>query len=443
MDPTLPRYGTDFIAKLNHHPREHSTFPRVLRETVWIISGGIGLRNSSYSSFSLAIVVLLALNFTALAKPLSDEVVRLLPTELGGFRLVGVVRPSDKLAREGLLSPQASGETLEADRHSSVAEAEYVSSENARFFVEVVRLPRDSDAYSLLTISARSVRDPVRPEFGQITQEVGAASVVLPGRIAFFKGRVFVRVTASEPDAQDPNNVAALARLISDRIEKGEADIPVLVKHLPQWEKAQGRVVYLAGFRSLGALLPDQPLLDTVRSEGDADAIATTYGSIQFIIVEYNTPQLAGDNDRTIVAKIEEMRVQGQPLPSAYRRVGNYSVFVFNAPDEPTAKGLIDQVEYEQVVQWLGDNPYMLEKVQREYYETTAGVLVAVVKASGLSLLVCLAAGGFLGALLFSRRRAQQRHAEAFSDAGGMLRLNIDDIAPPTDATLVGPGSRR
>jgi len=386
-------------------------------------------------------MLLLALNCTALAKPPSDAIIRLLPKELGGFRVVGVVRESDALAREGLLGPQAAAQRLEADRHYSAAEAEYISSDNSPLLVEVVRFSRDSDAYSLLTIAARSAR--AHAELGQITREVGTACVVLPGRIAFFKGTTFVRVTAREPAAQDPHNLLALAHLISDRIEKGEADVPVLVKHLPRWEEAQGRAVYLAGFGSLKTVVPGQPILDSVSSEGDADAVAVNYGPIQFVIVEYNTPQLAGDNDRTIVAKIEELRTQGQLVPSTYRRVGNYSVFVFNAPDEETAKGLIDQVEYEQVVQWLGDNPYMLEKAQREYYETTAGVLVAVVKASGLSLVLCLAAGGFLGALLFSRRRAQQRHAEAFSDAGGMLRLNIDDVTRQTDPSkLVGPGSR-
>ncbi|MCA1574955.1 MAG: hypothetical protein LC770_10550 [Acidobacteria bacterium] len=392
---------------------------------------------------SLAVMLLLALNSTALAKPPSGEVVQLIPKEIGGFRLVGGVRQSDALAREGLLGPQAAGQRLEADRHYSGAEAEYLSSENSRLLVEVVQFPRDSDAYSLLTIAAKSARDPAQAELGKITRDVGTASLILPGRIAFFKGTTFVRVTAREPAAQDPNNVITLARLISDRIEEGEADIPVLVKHLPRWEEAQRRVVYLAGFRSLRAVIPDQPLLESVSSEGDADAVAASYGPTQFIIVEYNTPQLAGDNDRSIVAKIEELRTQGQLVPSAYRRVGNYSVFVFNAPDEQAAKELIDQVEYAQVVQWLGDNPFMLEKAQREYYETTAGVLVAVVKASGLSLLLCLAAGGFIGALLFSRRRAQQRHAETFSDAGGMLRLNIDEITPQANpAKLVGPGNR-
>lgn len=388
-------------------------------------------------------MLLLALHSTTLAKPPSDQVIRLLPKEIGGFRQIGEVRPSETLIREGLLGPQAAGQRLEADRHYSLAESEYLSPESSRLLVEVVRFPRDSDAYSLLTIAGRSAREPAQTGPGQITREVGTASVIWPGRIAFFKGTVFVRITAREPAAESQSNIVTLARLFSDRIEKGEADIPVLVKHLPRWEEAQGHVVYLAGFRSLRAVLQNQPLLDTVSSEGDADAVAANYGPTQFVIVEYNTPQLAGDNDRSIVAKIEELRTQGQSVPSAYRRVGNYSVFVFNAPDEQAAKELIDQVEYEQVVQWLGDNPYMLEKAQREYYQTTAGVLLAVVKASGLSLLLCLAAGGFLGALLFSRRRAQQRHAGAFSDAGGMLRLNIDEITPQTDpAKLVGPGNR-
>jgi hypothetical protein len=83
----------------------------------------------------------------------------------------------------------------------------------------------------------------------------------------------------------------------------------------------------------------------------------------------------------------------------------------------------------------------LLQEAQRKYAETTLGVFVSVVKASGLALVSCLAVGGFFGALLFSRRRAQQRAIEAFSDAGGMLRLNLDEITPQNHpARLVGPG---
>ena len=135
------------------------------------------------------------------------------------------------------------------------------------------------------------------------------------------------------------------------------------------------------------------------------------------------------DNDSRIWTKIAELKTQGSPTPTAYRRVGNYSVFVFNAPDEKTANGLIDQVKYEQVVQWLGDDPHLADRIQRYLTQTSAGVLVAVLKSSGLSLVLCLGIGGLVGALLFRHRRAQR--AAAFSDAGGSIRLNLDELTDP------------
>ena len=83
------------------------------------------------------------------------------------------------------------------------------------------------------------------------------------------------------------------------------------------------------------------------------------------------------------------MRSQGQPAPTAYRRVGNYAVFVFDEPSAEAANALIDQVKYQQVVQWLGEDPFSYERATREFTETTLGVLVAVVKTSGLALVGC------------------------------------------------------
>ena len=105
---------------------------------------------------------------------------------------------------------------------------------------------------------------------------------------------------------------------------------------------------------------------------------------------------------------------------------------VFDAPDQQSANQLIDQVKYEQVVRWLGENPNILKQAEQHYVDTTLGVLVAVVKASGYALLACLGLGGLAGALLFARRRAQTSEA-VFSDAGGMLRLNLDELTPETN----------
>jgi hypothetical protein len=393
------------------------------------------LRFSSFLSTFVAGLFVLGFTSLALADASSDQLKGWLPKEIGAFRQVGAIRPSESLNQPGLVQRRVPGNSDPAG-----VEAEYISADGERLLVEVARLPQDSDAYSVLTITAKDLQG---AGFGDrsIGKDVGTASFVLPGRVAFFKGRTFVSVSTPEGPGRESSRPMELARLIADRLELGEGDIPVLVKHLPQWEQAQRRAIYNAGFRSLNGIVANQPVLNAVTSEGDADAVASNYDNAQLLLIEFNTPQLAADNDRQISAKIQELLSQGQPVPSAYRRVGNYSVFVFNAPNEQVANALVDQVKYEQVVQWLGDNPHLLEKATREYYETTAGVLVAVVKASGLSLLACFAIGGFFGALLFTRRRAQQRESEAFSDAGGMLRLNIDEMTAETDPSkLLGRG---
>jgi len=221
-----------------------------------------------------------------------------------------------------------------------------------------------------------------------------------------------ISVTAQSPSTPQPSN--------------SDEDIPVLLKHLPNWESVQKQAKYVVTLDDLKRAVPNQPILDAVSSEGGTEAVAAPYGQSQMAIVEFGTPQFSVDNDQLIAAKIQELKAQSQPAPTAYRRVGNYSVFVFDGKDEASANQLIDQVQYQKTVQWLGEDPHLYLKLQRYFTETSAGVLVAVLKSSGLSLIACLAIGALFGFLLFRQRRAQS--AAAFSDAGGSVRLNLDEL---------------
>ena len=365
-----------------------------------------------------------------------EEAVKLLPRELAGFRL-GAVRTTS-VQSESRFGKDVSVAT--SDEGYAAVGADYISAGGDKFIVQLVRFERDSDAYAQLTFDAQAARPYNQGANVRLTRDIGTTSFAVPGRIAFFKGTALVTVFDGAVPTTNSEKLVEFATSFASRLAAGEGDVPILVKHLPQWERAQENAQYFAGFDSLKGKVVNQPVLEAITSEGDADAVLTSYGNAQFLLVEFNTPQLAGDNDRAITAKLNELRQQGQPVPTSYRKVGNYSVFVFNAASEAEAQSLIDQVEYAQMVTWLGDNPYLLEQAQRDYYATTAGVLVSVVQASGLSLLGCLGIGGLIGAVLFNRRRAQQRAAEAYSDAGGMLRLNLDDITPQSDpAKLLRP----
>ncbi len=380
-------------------------------------------------SYLLALSLIFLVSVSAIAgESPSSDLGKLLPPKVGEFYQVESIQPLQSLAREGILNP----ETI-MGRATVGAEAQYLSRKGEKFLVESVQFRSDAEAYSLLTIVAKLMNQSVPTESAGLASDVGTASVASSRQIAFFKGRAFVRVSLADDHQKQLSGAIDLARLFAARIDKGDSDIPVLVKHLPDWQTGQKHAVYLSSFKLLDAVVANQPVLTAVSAEGDADAVVSNYGSSKLLIVEFNTPQLAVENDQRIVARIQELWKQGQPAPSAYRRVGNYSVFVFDAPSEQVAKALIDQIKYEQVVQWLGENPNILKEAERRYVETTLGVFLAVVKASGAAALACFAIGGFLGALLFSRRRAQQKSIEAYSDAGGMLRLNIDELTPQTD----------
>jgi hypothetical protein len=314
----------------------------------------------------------------------------------------------------------------------------YVAANGNSFEVVLARTQNDSSAYALLTAS--------KPDGKEVKLGgIGTASIVESGRIDFVKGNTYVHlVNVSKSLA--PDELIQLANALAQQLDSGEDDVPVLIKHLPNWETVQPQASYVVSLHGLKNLLPQQRALDVISFEGGAEAALANYDAGRLLIIEFNTARIASDNDWNIKTKINELRGAGEnanALPSAYRRVGNYSVFVFGAPSEQVANELIDQVKYQQVVQWLGDNPYAYEEATREFTETTLGVFVSVVKASGLALVTCFAVGGFFGALLFSRRRARQRNVEAYTDAGGMLRLNLDEMTPEIDpARLIGPGVR-
>lgn len=362
-----------------------------------------------------------------------DPAARSLPDRLGEFRAAGAVEsPKDELF-----------DKTDRLRITSWASRRYVSKDGRRFSVTLLTTPSDSVAYSALMKKRMSVQE--APD-GDTTSVAGIGTAAfsywdgLSNDLSLFKGRVFASIR-DDGKARDLAALTDFSKTLAETLDRGEGEIPVLVKHLPDWQRLQDSVFYAVTLETLRYALNSQPVLDAINFEGGAEAVVGDYGGPRMAIVEFNTPQLASDNHQRITAKIQELSGQGQPIPSAYRRVGNYSVFVFDAPSQEAANQLIDQVRYQPVVQWLGRNPYLYDEAANEFTQTTLGVFIAVVKASGLAIIGSLALGGILGALLFSRRRKQQR-VVAYSEDGGMLRLNLDEMTPRTDPSrLLGPGN--
>jgi hypothetical protein len=359
----------------------------------------------------------------------NSEAVKLLPEQIGSFKAAGAATESNPDQVSKLFGEPSFFRT-------------YVGDDGRRYDVQIQTVENDADAFARLTRVRLYFKQPgidTKLSF----DEVGTASLTIDDRIFFYKGNVFAAVIPPKDGPADQTK--ELARQLAAQLSAGEGEIPVLVKHLPQWETTSKTAIYAVSLNDLKQAVtalrqespdlknqanagdsPNGTVLDVLAFDGGTEAVIARYGQSQLVIVEFTTPQFSVDNDSRVWTKIAELKAQGQSVPNAYRRVGNYSVFVFNATDEKSANALVEQVKYEQVVQWLGDDPHLYERMQRYFTQTSAGVLVAVLKSSGLSLVFCLAIGGLIGALLFRHRRAQR--AAAFSDAGGSIRLNLDEL---------------
>lgn len=374
----------------------------------------------AFLSKILSVILFAFLVFTpAIADVTKDDTLHFLPDKVGDFHAI----------QKELITPSEGVPDNDYERNYLVTRS-FRSTKGEDFVVTLVQTRSDRGAYSVYSNEIqRLLSDAVNVD-GVGTVAVSDSS----GRLLFYKGMTFVSIT-DESHVKNHDRLIAFAQLLAEPIDKGEGDVPVLLKHLPDWETKQQRAFYAISLSTLQEAAGQRLALDAVNFSGGAEAVTANYGSSRLVIVELSTPQLATENDARINTRINELRISGQPIPSAYRRVGNYVVFVFDAPDEATATQLIDKISYEQVVQWLGDNPNWLIRAEREYRRTTGGVILAVFKASGLSILLCLVVGGIFGSIVFRRRRRQQSSAQAYSDAGGMLRLNIDEMTPEVDAS--------
>jgi hypothetical protein len=210
-------------------------------------------------------------------------------------------------------------------------------------------------------------------------------------------------------------------------LEVSEADgVPVLLKHLPRWEEVRGRAVFARTRDDLKAVVGDRPVLSLVELGRGTEAVAAGYPEGKVMIVEYSTPQASIDADGRFRQHLAE-----SPSGVAYRRIGNYSAFVFDAADEAAAGTLLDQIKYEKTVQWLGEDPYLLQKLERAFVYSTRDIFFATVLVIILGLAGSALAGVGVGYVFFRYREAKRAEWSRFSDAGGMTRLNLDDLSEP------------
>jgi len=227
---------------------------------------------------------------------------------------------------------------------------------------------------------------------------------------------------AIEGFAQEKSAPPLRSREVSD-----SDGIPVLIKHLPDWENARTRAVYILNQNDLRNALGERQVLGLIDFQSGTEAVTAAYGQEKLLIVEFTTPQASVDADEKVKQKLAETP---QNPPIFYRRIGNYNAFVFDSNDEAAANILFDQIKYQKNVQWLATDPFSLKRAERAFIKSTSDLFLAttwtIVGGIGLAVL----AGIVVGLVFFYFQRQKRSAMETFSDAGGMTRLNLDGFTP-------------
>ena len=237
-------------------------------------------------------------------------------------------------------------------------------------------------------------------------------SIILSFFVAIFAFGIVVSAAAQRP-ARESQEISE----IDGR--------PVLLRHLPDHERVQSSAV----FTTDKALLPSavgqpHPVLETLDFPVGTEAVIATYPEGKLLIVEYTNPQASTQTD----SEIQEFTARNA-VDFVYRRIGNYNAFVFSPSNVDAANALLSQIKYEKTVQWLGEDPYILKRLERYMVTQSRDIMIStvfvIVGGLGASIIAGIAAG-----FIFFRFRDQKRaHRAAFSDAGGLTRLNLDGLS--------------
>lgn len=212
--------------------------------------------------------------------------------------------------------------------------------------------------------------------------------------------------------------------------EVSEADgIPVLIKHLPDWESVRGSTAFSTNTGELKAAVGDHPLVESIDFVPGTEAVSANYPAGKLLIVEFSSPQGSADADARITAALEAAN-DGR---TAYRRIGNYNAVVFDAADLDAAGKLLDQVKYEKNIQWLGENPFRIS-AERAFVLTTSDIFFSTVLVIVMGIGFAIVGGTICGYAYFIFSDRRRSRLMTFTDAGGMTRLNLDGFTPDAAA---------
>ena len=263
------------------------------------------MRLKNVSKLISAVCLLALACLTAAAQERAAGGEKLLPERVGDFGRGGASMES-----LFIVGPSQSVPTLK-DEFAVVASPparRYAGPDGAEFVVGAVKTRSSSAAYALLRHAAR-VENLGHVE---LIEGLGVYGIKEPARLRFAKGDTVAVVQDVSAEEKKPEALRAFARLFAETIDGEAGALPVLLLHLPDWEKKLKEDAALAvTLPALQAASGNRPVLEVLApdfEDGTTEAVTAKYGDARLVIVEFATPQHSVEGDARINERIAHLR---------------------------------------------------------------------------------------------------------------------------------------
>lgn len=361
----------------------------------------------------IAAVAVVALSGAATAFAADDQPVRVFTVPSSGS--VGVrALLGDTLGDVAATAPASVPRGVPAQVADTLPVVDSGSRQYGKIRVDAFRLADEQVAYALVRFLRPA--DAQAADTGEDAWETGAETAVRQG--------VFTLVL----QGGDRSARAELARVIVARIGQRPVEVH-LVKSLPDQDRVAGSERYAGSFESLRRLRPDLAS-DVYRiGAGGADAVFADYEqpngqAAHLLIVEYQTPHLAGEAERSLTAYYDGLAPEAK-ADRFFKREGNYLIEGTGAADREAFRRKADTVVYAYGIKWIGEPPPTLLQLSDEAHKA-ALVFINSFAIVGAAFAGAIACGLVFGVVIFRRRR--RAAAAIFSDAGGMVHLELGPV---------------
>jgi len=271
-----------------------------------------------------------------------------------------------------------------------------------------------------------------------------------PNSREFRQGRYVVRVSRREADVDSDRQIF---EAIKPDLIGGEGELPTLPLHLPEADKIADSEKYVVGPAALARLKNFGGLKDAIGFGAGAEVATADYraggGQMNLIVVEYYGPQSAAEGEARIRDHFNSLS-QSEKDRLTLKRAGNYVIAMLNIQDMPAAQNIIGQIKYQKKIYWAGrkftDIPLAYRPPDPLAVEDMTRTIKTMVRSfywTGIAILSALLLGFAAGFSLFQWKRYRRRKLgldDMFSDAGGSIRLNLDDYLLPNHSQIKRSG---